>query len=40
MKHVHEIFSDEEFETLQKAKEKSGKKWHDFIMTLVEAKKN
>ena len=35
MKHLRETFTDEEFEQLRRAKEHSGKNWHDFIMTLA-----
>jgi hypothetical protein len=34
MKHLRETFTDEEFQQLLKAKDKSGKNWHDFIMYL------
>lgn len=33
MKHLHEIFNDEEFEQLKQAKAKHT--WHDFIMALA-----
>ena len=32
MKHLRETFTDEEFERLRKAKERSGKNWHEFIL--------
>lgn len=35
MKNIYETFSDEEFERLQKAKEKAEMTWHDFIMKLA-----
>jgi hypothetical protein len=35
MKRINETFTDEEFERLKNAKEKTGLNWHDFIMSLV-----
>ena len=34
MKHLYETFTDQEFEFLLKAKERSQKNWHDFILLL------
>jgi hypothetical protein len=36
MRTINETFENSEFEELQKVKERSGKNWHDLIMTLVE----
>lgn len=36
MKHLRETFIDEEWQTLIKAKRRSGKSWHDFILSLAQ----
>lgn len=36
MRTINETFENSEFEQLQKVKERSGKNWHDLIMTLIE----
>ena len=35
MRAITEKFEDEEYEALKKAKDASGKNWHDFIMQLA-----
>ena len=40
MKHLHEVFTDQEHEQLVKAKNRVPKRtWHDFIMTLTKEEK-
>lgn len=39
MKSIYEKFTDEEHETLMKAKDKTGLSWHDFIMKLTKTKR-
>jgi hypothetical protein len=33
---IHEVFTDQEFEFLTKAKERNQKNWHDFILLLTQ----
>jgi len=39
MKHLHEVFTDQEHEQLLKAKKKANMTWHTFIMTLTKEEK-
>lgn len=36
MKTLNETFTEEEYESIKKVKEKSGKSWHDFIISAAE----
>lgn len=36
MRTINETFENEEFEELVEVKKRTGKNWHDLIMTLVE----
>jgi hypothetical protein len=36
MKHLRETFTEEEWQFLQKTKERNGKNWHDFILLLTQ----
>ena len=35
MKRISEVFTDDEFEAMQKAKQESGMTWHDFLIDAV-----
>jgi len=35
MKHLHEVFTDQEFAILKEFKQQLGLNWHDFILTVV-----